>query len=100
MRPRGSSWRRLLSLTWSPRHGPPWRRRRLGPRRRASGEQYSRRGWDQGHLIVQLVVEGQDPAVVAAERGVSRLALVEQLRAAVGARATRYEHLAHAGPND
>jgi hypothetical protein len=45
-------------------------------------------------------VEGQDPAVVAAERGVSRLALVEQLRAAVGARATRYEHLAHAGPND
>jgi hypothetical protein len=33
--------------------------------------------------------------VVAAERGVSRLALVKQLRAAVGALATRYEHLAN-----
>ena len=46
-------------------------------------------------LIVELVVEGADPAVVAAERGVSRPALVEQLRAAVGALATRYERLAN-----
>jgi hypothetical protein len=34
--------------------------------------------------------------VVAAERGVSPPTLVEELRGAVGARATRYEHLANA----
>jgi hypothetical protein len=51
--------------------------------------------WDGASLIVALVVEGTDPAVVAAERGVSRPALVEQLRAAVGALATRYERLAN-----
>jgi hypothetical protein len=39
--------------------------------------------WDGASLIVALVVEGTDPAVVAAERGVSRAGLVEQLRAAV-----------------
>jgi hypothetical protein len=43
-------------------------------------------------LSVALVVEGSDPAMVAAERGVSRPALVEQLRAAVGL-AIRYERL-------
>jgi hypothetical protein len=41
------------------------------------------------------VVEGTDPAVAAAERGVSQPVLVEQLRAAVGALATRYERLAN-----
>ena len=51
--------------------------------------------WDGASLIVALVVEGTDPAVVAAERGVSRPALVKQLRAAVGALATRYERLAN-----
>jgi hypothetical protein len=50
--------------------------------------------WDVGSLILQLVVEGQEPAYVAAERGVSRAALVEQLRVAVGALASRYERLA------
>jgi hypothetical protein len=51
-------------------------------------------------LIVELVVEAADPAVVAAERGVSRPALVEQLRDAVGALATRYARLAHGDLND
>jgi hypothetical protein len=55
---------------------------------------------DQGQLIVELVVEDADPAVVAAERGVSRLALVEQLRDAVAALATRYERLANGDLND
>jgi hypothetical protein len=41
------------------------------------------------------VVERTDPAAVAAERGVSRAGLVEQLRAAGGALATRYERLAN-----
>ena len=49
--------------------------------------------WDVGSLILQLVVEGQEPAHVAAERGVSRAALVEQLREAVGLLARRYERL-------
>jgi hypothetical protein len=44
--------------------------------------------WDVGSLIQQLVVEGQEPAHVATERGVSRAALVEQLRDAVGALAS------------
>ena len=56
--------------------------------------------WDAGSLIVQLVVEGQEPVTVAAERGVSRPALVEQLREAVGALATRYERLAGGDLND
>jgi hypothetical protein len=51
-------------------------------------------------LIVELVVEGGDPAVVAAERGVSRPVLVEQLRHAVGALATRYERFANGDLND
>jgi hypothetical protein len=46
---------------------------------------------DDGYLIYQLVVEGMEPAQVAAERGISRPVLVEQLRDAVGALATRYE---------
>jgi hypothetical protein len=50
--------------------------------------------WEGASLIVELVVEGTDPAVVAAARGVSRPALVEQLRDAVGALASRYERLA------
>jgi hypothetical protein len=59
-----------------------------------------RHGPDQGHLIVQLVVSGAEPAVVAAERGISRPALVEQLRDAVGALASRYERLANGDLND
>jgi hypothetical protein len=50
--------------------------------------------WEVGSLILRLVVEGQEPTHVAAERGVSRAALVEQLREAVGALASRYERLA------
>ena len=44
-----------------------------------------------------MVVEGMEPAQVAAERGVSRPVLTEQLRAAVGALASRYELLAYGG---
>ena len=46
--------------------------------------------WDGASLIVALVVERPDPAVLAADRGVSRQTLVEQLRDAVGALAMRY----------
>jgi hypothetical protein len=49
-------------------------------------------------LIVALVVEGADPPAVAAERAVSRPALVEQLRDAVRALAIRYERLARRLP--
>jgi hypothetical protein len=45
-------------------------------------------------------VNGTDPAQVAAERGVCRPALVEQLRDAVGALATRYERIANGDLND
>ena len=56
--------------------------------------------WEDGYLIYQLVVEGAEPAQVAAERGVSQPALVEQLRNAVGALAVRYERLANGDLND
>jgi hypothetical protein len=49
---------------------------------------------DAGSLIVALIVEGPEPAALAAERGVSRPDLVEQLRDAVGALAAQYERLA------
>jgi hypothetical protein len=49
---------------------------------------------------VQLVVEGAEPSTVAAERGVSRPALVELLRDAVAALGTRYERLANGDLND
>jgi hypothetical protein len=52
--------------------------------------------WDDGYLVFQLVVEGQDPAVVAAERAVSRPALVELLRDAIGELALEYEEAAFA----
>jgi hypothetical protein len=52
--------------------------------------------WEGASLIVELVVEGTDSAVVAAERGVSRAVQVEQLRDAVALLASRYEHLAKA----
>jgi hypothetical protein len=55
-----------------------------------------RRKWDQGHLIVQLVVQGLEPAQVATERGIGRPALVEMLREAIGALATEYEEEAYA----
>jgi hypothetical protein len=54
----------------------------------------------QGHLIVQLVVEGLEPATVAAARGVSRAALVERLRDAIASLAGRYEHRASGELND
>ena len=59
-----------------------------------------RHGWEDGYLIYQLVVEGMEPVQVAAERGVSRATLVEQLRDAVGSLACRYEHLANGHLND
>jgi hypothetical protein len=52
--------------------------------------------WEHGYLIVQLVVEGLDPAEVARERGVSRPALVELLREAVDELAIQYEDVAFA----
>ena len=51
---------------------------------------------DQGSLICRLVVEGAEPAVAAAERGVSRPSLTELLREAVAARGVQYELVAHA----
>src|SRR4051794_34713856 len=38
--------------------------------------------WADGYLIYQVVVEGVEPDQVAAERGISRAALVEHLREA------------------
>src|SRR2546423_6295985 len=51
---------------------------------------------DDGYLIVRLVVEGAEPAQVAAERGVSRAVLVERLRDAVDDLAIEYEDVAYA----
>jgi hypothetical protein len=56
--------------------------------------------WEDGYLIYQLVVEGAEPAQIAAERGVSRATLVEQLRDAVRALAIRYERRANGDLND
>jgi hypothetical protein len=53
-------------------------------------------GEQEGLLVYQLVVDGADPAHVAAERGVSRPALVELLRDAVDALAVEYEEVANA----
>jgi hypothetical protein len=74
--------------------GAPLRRLDLEVVRGALGG-LLRAQWEQGHLIMQLVVEGRAPAHVAAERCVSRPALVEQLHTAVGLLACRYEHLAN-----
>jgi hypothetical protein len=52
--------------------------------------------WEDASLIVQLVVEGIEPAVVAAERGVSRAVLVEQHRNAVDELAMEYEDTVNA----
>ena len=62
--------------------------------------QLLRAEWESASLIVELVVEGADPAVLTAERGVSRPVLVEQLREAVAALATRYERLANGDLDD
>jgi hypothetical protein len=59
-----------------------------------------RHEWEDGYLIYQLVVEGLEPAQVAAVRGVSRATLVEQLRAAVDELAMEYEDTANAHLND
>jgi hypothetical protein len=56
--------------------------------------------WAAASLIVELVLNGTDSVQVATERGVSRPALVEQLRDAVGALAIRYERLANGDLND
>jgi hypothetical protein len=55
---------------------------------------------DQAHLVIQLAVDGAEPATVAAARGVSTYTLVEQLRDAVAALAVRYERLAGGDPNE
>jgi hypothetical protein len=51
---------------------------------------------DDGYLVYQLVVEGADPAQVAAERGTSRLMLTEQLRNAIDQLAMQVEDVAYA----
>src|SRR5437763_4989950 len=51
---------------------------------------------EDGYLIGRLVVEGAEPAQVAAERGVSRAVLVERLRDAVDDLAIEYEDVAYA----
>jgi hypothetical protein len=51
---------------------------------------------EDASLIVQLVVEGTEPALVAADRGVSRTLQVEQLRDAVDKLAMEYEDVAYA----
>jgi hypothetical protein len=51
---------------------------------------------DDGYLIYQLVVEGAEPAQVAAEWGVSCAALVELLRDTVEELAITYEDVAYA----
>jgi hypothetical protein len=56
--------------------------------------------WEDGYLIYQRVVDGAEPARVAAEQGVSRATLVEQLRHAVGSLACQYEHLAYGHLNE
>jgi hypothetical protein len=56
--------------------------------------------WEDGYLIYQLAVEGAEPGQVAAERGVSRAVLVEQLRDAVDELAMEYEDTANAHLND
>jgi hypothetical protein len=51
---------------------------------------------DDGYLIYQLVVEGAEPAQVAAERGVRLLMLTEQLRDAIDQLAMEVEDIAYA----
>jgi hypothetical protein len=52
--------------------------------------------WEDGSLIVQLVLDGLEPALVAVERGVSRRMLVDLLRDAIGKLAIVYENKAYA----
>jgi hypothetical protein len=54
----------------------------------------SREEWQDASLIIQLVVQGMDPALVARQRGVSRPVLVEMLRDAVDELGARYEDVA------
>jgi hypothetical protein len=56
--------------------------------------------WEDEYLIYHLVVEGAEPGQVAAERGVSRSVLVQQLRDAVGELAIRCERLANGDLNE
>ena len=55
-----------------------------------------RQGDDNGHLIVDVLIEGRKSATVAAERSVSEAMLVEMLREAVDALAVEYEDAAYA----
>lgn len=55
-----------------------------------------REGDEDGCLIFELVIEGAEPAAVAAERGVSTAELVDMLRDAVDALAVAYEDAAFA----
>jgi hypothetical protein len=56
---------------------------------RAALSRLLRQEWEDGFIIYQLVVEGTEPALVAAERGVSRLMLTEELRDAKSRRTDR-----------
>jgi hypothetical protein len=77
--------------------GAPLRHLDLVTLRTALGRLLSQYDGDQeGLLIHQLVVDGADPAQVAVERGVSRPALVEQLRDAIDDLAVMYEEIANA----
>jgi hypothetical protein len=54
-----------------------------------------REGDESAYLVFELLVEGMDPAWVAAERGVSALMLTELLCDAVDALAVEYEDVAN-----
>jgi hypothetical protein len=79
--------------------GAPLRRLDVDTLRKALSRML-REEWEDGYLIYQLVVEGAEPGQVAAERGVSRAVLVEQLRDAVDELAMEYEATANAHLND
>ena len=51
---------------------------------------------DDGWLIYRLIVEGAEPAQVAAERGIDEAELVDLLREAVESLAIQYEDVANA----
>jgi hypothetical protein len=79
--------------------GAPLRHLDVGVLRGALGRMLCHESAD-GYLIYQLVVEGAEPAQVAAERGASRPALVEQLREATGRLALAYEQEAYASAGE
>ena len=74
--------------------GAPLRRLDLAVLREALSQMLSQDD-DAGYLVYHLVVEGAEPALVAAERGVSRLMLTEMLRDAVEQLGMQYEDVAY-----